>query len=196
MIEQISREFTSVADDDSNVCPLCHHVDRVEKVSSVVRRGSGLIVLPGMGGPQPFVSALAQTLSPPDLPSRMTLWGALANSIGSIVIGGFILLIIAGIRSIGLLGIPDGPADVAMIVTAFWFGLLIPIASFGLAARDEARARELTPRYARARSRWEETYYCSRDDIVFISDGGTTAQPERMADLLLGGPFRRVEGGA
>lgn len=196
MIEQISREFVPASEEGTNACPVCHHDDHVEKVSSVVRRGSGLIVLPGMGGPQPFVSALAQALSPPDLPSRMTFWGAIANAIGSILIGGFILLMIAGIRSIGVLGVPDGPADVAMIATAFWFGLLIPLVSFGFAARDEARARELTPQYARARSRWEEAYYCSRDDVVFMADGGTTAQPERMAELLMGSPFRRVEGGA
>jgi hypothetical protein len=52
----------------------------------------------------------------------------------------------------------------------------------------------LQPQYQRARERWEETYYCDRDDIVFLAESEVAERPERMSEMLMAGPFRINEG--
>ena len=194
MLEQVAREFMPAVQEDSNTCPICHSSDRIEKASSVVRQGTGLVVLPNVTGTHPFLSGLAQALSPPSPPKAATYQDAVVNTIGSWLIGALVLLTISGLRSIGYLGIPDAPADLAMAVTLAWFGLAIPLISFLKTAREEKKAQEWLPRYEQARARWENVYYCSRDDVVFLLHDGTTERPERMRDMLFASPLATARG--
>jgi hypothetical protein len=189
MLEQVAREFVSPVAEDSNVCPICHSSDRIEKASSVVRRGTGMIVLPNLPGGQPFLSGLAQALSPPSPPRPATYQDAVVGTVGSWLIGLLLLLFIGGLRGVGLLGIPDMPADVAMAVTVAWFGFLIPLVLFVEAAREERQAEKQRPHFETARARWENVYYCSRDDVVFLLHDEHTERPERMRDMLFASPF-------
>lgn len=161
-------------------CPVCHHIDRVEKASAAVRRTSGLLV----EADQLFVSELARLLSPPESPRAASLGETLSGIVAGLAVGALILLALTGAGAQGLLDLPSGPLEVASVVTVAWFGLVMPALLLGRYLTSRRHTRLAMPVWRAAIERWSRLYYCFRDDVVFLAPDGTAAPAERARDLL------------
>jgi predicted RNA-binding Zn-ribbon protein involved in translation (DUF1610 family) len=159
------------------------------------------------------MSDLAARLSHPDTPSFAGHVGKNPTgtllALGILITCASVLALGAGVcTAFGAFGTQQGPeADVlatglaTMVTCAFppLVGLAAGVAltywaakrrrvaseSYRLALEQAASARkEVQQRWQKARDRWENLYYCYRDDCVFVPDEGTFAPLSRKAEYL------------
>lgn len=184
MIEQLMRDGVPPAPEPWAACPVCHRDDQTERLATVIRKGTGYVLMTETNETRPFVSQLAHSVRPPEAPHPMTYGAALLKTVLSLLIGAAVIVLVLGLGAINELGLPGRPLDRAIIAAGVWFGFIVPAALFWRADRQiKAAAREL-PVYRTARSRWERSFYCNRDDVVFIPDENVMEHPDHMSKLL------------
>jgi hypothetical protein len=157
-------------------CPQCHRPDRVRKASGIYQSS----MRPGRLAPS---SQLADSLGPPGwvrrpLPDRVL--GALVFGLGVLgVLGGgvsFVNILLAllspgaGANS-GVLG------ELLHVLTLLGFAAVV-VGGLLLAKSGRARMQDayLLPGYSRAYVVWEQLFYCSRCDVVYLP-GETFVMP-------------------
>ncbi len=171
-------------------CPSGGHPQAVQKVSAVFAAGAsvsqgvgsasttsirysqrGGIGVASGGGPTEYhetrYTALAAMLAPPDEPQYESPWGWRSR-----LWVGFWLLAILAVPG----GVSRAPADIAVPV------LLVDVASIAILIwipvwhkrRTAARRREILgerhPRWETLMTRWDRSFYCHKDGIVFLPD--------------------------
>ena len=161
-------------------CPRCGMSEYVEKVSSLV----GAAPAGRFAGP-PFVSTsqadVRQKLALPGAPVYKSPW-----NFTTVFIFGIVLLVVLACAS-GmvswlqvLLKTPNdsgvlGNFVALTIFTLLWVALAIFI--FWSRRRIARERRAKIAAWQSVRARWEQTYYCARDDIVFLPGEQGTYKP-------------------
>lgn len=203
------------------VCPKCQRADAVRKVSAVVAEGtqvvesSGAAYVPAKHGSAliPVAetsvsrSALAAKLAPPRKPAKPFGYGCVAvllmTRLGLALLASitllalflcsypfmmnvylqnnalFIAILVIGIVLIGLMGV--------LTVRSGWRD--------ARSTGDERNSHE--PRmqaWERACDRWQQLYYCQRDDGVFIPGHSTFVPVEKMDAYLYSESKRKRRG--
>lgn len=170
-----------------SVCPRCGQIDAVQKVSSIVTGGISTIqyIPPGavIGHSEATsVSALAQRLMPPtkkpeDLGTRLFKIVLIAIAPG--LCG--ILCVASGLSrgSAGLAELVLGMLSLG--ISAVLFVLILYSLITGAASRKTAQDKAA---HETALIRWNQLYYCYRDDGVFIPGQNRFVPAGQMQTLL------------
>ncbi len=184
-------------------CPQCGQVDRVEKVSALLRAGTSAGLYSGTASGSGLVAgmsytALSQKLSPPIEPIYQSPWGGCSVTITA----GLVIWNIAFIVWV-CLGLSQSPTVVEALSHGnldYWrtFIIIIGVGLIGwviMAAIISTKNRTASergthfateyPRWERAIARWNELYYCSRNDVVFIPGKPNTCVPINEMQKLL-----------
>jgi hypothetical protein len=158
-------------------CPLCHSIDAVTKVSSIVDGGSATSVGYHATGRSYGTSvttsttALARKLSPPSLPRPPI---AAAGSVGfgaALLLGVGLFMAGVGYWMITTPGSTGPGSGFLFLVPGLGF-----IAYLLLAVIVTAIIRQKKrPGWQRAIEIWDHLYYCARNDVVFLPG----SSPER-----------------
>ncbi len=169
-------------------CPRCGKSDAVEKVSAVVEAAS----TGSFAGPASVWRSQAdvrQKLALPSAPVYTSPW----NFSGVFV---FVLVLVVLLAAIlGLVSwlplVVQAPTDPGLlwqfaglsIFTLVWLGLALFLVWSRRQMARERRAKVAA--WQSVRSRWEHTYYCARDDVVFLPDEqGTYKSASQMPWFL------------
>jgi len=164
-------------------CPVCHREDSIEKASSVVRRNSGQAFIGDGVVSYRFTSTIAVELASPPPPAAPT-WGDTAFRIFfSLAIAGLLGLAYYLATEIGDVTLP-GIADIALIAAGVWFGFLMPAKMAVETAFRRRNAQGSVPAWREATARWDNLYYCVRDDVGFVKGGKDWRTPDRVGELL------------
>ncbi len=172
------------------VCPECGKDDMVQKVSAIYSDGVSTISYQ-----QPVAiqtksgafygnidktavnsTALARRLAPPPMPKEP------GPSSGCVVVSLIVGLITALYISISL-GLEEGVLSYILFSAVAFF---IPMGLLGMYYKPALKEHKekLMPEWAKARQKWLELYYCSRNDCVFNPDTSESVPPEKMSTLL------------
>jgi hypothetical protein len=168
-------------------CPKCHQMDTVQKVSSVVSAGTATGTYAGPTSAVGYSSgnqggystmsgyttlagtsqtSLAQRLSCPPRPTYKSPWGFWS----------ICFLIIVGIPA--LTGTIFSFGSEQVLYGFFWLILVVLVIWYKQheASKRRAKVEAETPRWELAYQRWNELYYCSRNDVVFMPRWAGVAQ--------------------
>lgn len=172
-------------------CPLCHSIDTVTKVSSIVNAGSATSVGYHAAGRFSGTSvtrsttALARQLAPPSLPRfRVAAEGYNGCAVPLLMLAGFCFVAMGWLLGLPTAGGPPTNSNL-LSLPLILFGLgwiFYPIIGFTVVALIRHQKR---PRWEQARATWEQLYYCARNDVVFLP--GVPRQcvpPSRLSTLL------------
>lgn len=160
-----------VASDAELVCPQCHQVEPVQKVSSMV--GAGGSTRDGTA------AGLAETLARPARP----LVKEPRIAVGCVFVSVVALAIVVWGIAADNTTISHSAFVVAVVLWIAW--LVISSIRQLMAQRKVLHNRQAWPRVER---RWDDLYYCHRDALVFYgSDPGSSAPASRMRSLLFEG---------
>src|SRR5438874_2134015 len=149
---QVEREREAPPRSWADRCPVCGEHDHIERVSTVVHRNSGAVMIGGTS--YPYVSNLAKMLALPDAPKtpdgeallRRVFWSWLAATVGLAVL--FIL------REESPVDLPENILKIAMIGTGLVLGILIPVAALATFLWQQHVERVRMPVWLGARERW------------------------------------------
>jgi hypothetical protein len=172
-----------------SLCPLCQQGDRSEKVSSLVRRHSGTLYLPDSYEEVTFTTGLGRSLSLPGLPQPVSFEWLLSNSALSWMVTALGILLVVTLQTQNLFALPEAPLSAALVAIALWFGLVTPALLYRRYHDETSQVRSELPAWRLAKERWDHLYYCARDDVVYLKDGGPALPPEDMPRLLQVRPF-------
>jgi ribosomal protein L37E len=172
-------------------CPRCGTSEYVEKVSAIV----GAAPAGGFAGPPSMKTNqadLRQKLALPPAPVYRSPW-----NFGVILLFGIVLLVVfICLRStiLGWLMLYTTPNDsdtlggmiAFTIFTLLWLGLAIFIvwSRRSLARERRAKVAAWVAAWPSVRARWEQTYYCARDDIFFLPGEQGIYKPSEMEWFL------------
>lgn len=189
-------------------CPKCGRIDQVQKVSAVVSSGAttGQYTGSGMGFGSTYgrhgsvantlmfggatltggqETVLSQRLAPPMQPvyeKARIVWDT--NSQLALA-----LCIIGGVVGVPVAMIALSTSSLGCLIGLAIFGLsLVAIVSARRAHAKDVRAfyASENPRWQAAIDKWNDLYYCGRDDLVFIPETREMADAEEMMSFLYG----------
>jgi hypothetical protein len=143
------------------VCPECEKDDMIQKVSAMYSSGISTF------------TPLAQKLAPPAEPQKPSPIGCmtiLSATILSMLGGTFCQLIFGN----------DIFSSIVGIVVFVWFLVF--------SERNVAKKREaynaLMPLWTQRKAKWNELYYCARNDCVFYPNEGKAISADSMNELI------------
>jgi hypothetical protein len=167
-----------------SACPLCQSIDRVDKVSNIVRSGRGRLVWQD-GEVSHYETELSELLDVPPKPKRASIFRTVLGFVPPLLMLGTVFLGTALLKAQDYVDVSDDAIRVARNIGIAWFGVLIPCILIWryVQSRHELHHKEL-PLWALARRRWTSLYYCSRDDIIFAPNTTLLASPHEIRSLL------------
>ena len=151
-------------------CPICGHVDMVQKVSIIAE--NDVIQREGIYGTNTEPSPLAESLALPKKPERNT-------SAGCGLVIGLILLLFGGVGFYA-----GNRAELPLSVLLLVSGLLILIIGIAVDNRQKKEYQRLLARWPKAEERWNQLYYCRHDGTVFNPYDGASMQIKDMNGYL------------
>ena len=183
-----------------NACPECHRNDRAEKVSAIVNRDTVQISGSSQStstyvdrngytrretSDNPFSgvqqSNLAARLSPPAKPEAK---GACLRYLLYLPVLWIGIICFAGLVLPGNSDLPlktlAGVGLVVSILLLVW--ITLSIRNVNRKAKEK-QAQEMA-RWNKAVARWEQLYYCHRDDVLFVPGQSETIPVQSMLDYL------------
>lgn len=172
-------------------CPVCHNIDAVTKVSSIVDSGSATSVGYHTAGRFSGTSvttsttALARTLAPPSLPRfRVAAEGYNGCAIPLLMLLGLCFVVMGWLLGLPTTGGPPTNSNflsLPLILVGLGF-ILYPIIGFIVVTLIRYEKR---PRWEQARATWEQLYYCARNDVVFLPGTPQHCVPASRISTLL-----------
>lgn len=168
-------------------CPRCNQIDMSQSASSVVRGGisttayggssTGLGYIQGQGLVVTRGSHSGAALNQTELSSRLTLPNPpkYSNPYWWMLV--LLFVPVCGLGAFGPVGF--------IIGAVIWIGLAIGLFMW---CSNEAPKRQAVfdaamSQYNRAKDKWEQLYYCHRDDIIYLPNG-TYDRPDNMWNFL------------
>lgn len=168
------------------VCPKCGQIDRIQKVTSVVSEGTtrvrmeGTVSVRSEEGTRDIptrqegssVTELAKRLQKPTFPFGLIFKKFMYGSLIS-----FIAIVGLGMVAGGLVDFNFSRSEWIIRVVIILIGAICLISAIVFTAsfitslssgKIKEEGDEIQERYERAVRRWNQLYYCYRDDIVFI----------------------------
>jgi len=173
-----------------HICPACGRTEHVEKVSSVVHRNSGNVIVGGNSFP--YVSTLAAMLSLPPRPKSPSLESLAKTILISWGIGCALALVIFLLGDQGWVDVPEEPLRLGMVATVGILGVGIPLLALVRFLYWHVQEQRLLPSWQAARERWLRLYYCNWDDVVFLRDSEEFEPSERASALISPPKARRA----
>jgi hypothetical protein len=165
------------------VCPTCATSTRVDKVSSVVRRGRGRMIWES-GDVAHYETELSELLAPPSPPQTLPIHRLAVRTLTSFLILGVLLALIVGLEAQNYLTIESSVIAASRRIAIAWFGLIVPALLVFQFLRARSQYRKLLPLWLSARRRWSGLYYCPGDDLVFAPTLGKSASPAEIESLI------------
>jgi hypothetical protein len=164
-------------------CPVCRRPDRVDRVSNVVKAGTGrLMSIDGQS--YRFQTDLARMLCAPERPVASSILQTVVRLLVSIVALVVIMAIVTLLRTQGAVEIPPAPLDVAYYAAIAWFAIGMPAWALWRFWSEHQAVKAQEPSWQEARSRWARLYYCTRDDVVYMPGEKRAESPEQVDALL------------
>jgi hypothetical protein len=174
-------------------CPICNQIDRMAKVSAIVRAGtssgsySGTVSTFGKKNDSDSIgwtslsgsstTRLAQQLQMPQQPGGclqavLYVVGAFFLALGIVSLAALVLIVVLGMD----FSSPALGDSVLMVAVQTFIYLLIGIFVISQARRIKNKHQKVDmPRWRLAREKWDTLFYCERCDVVFQS--GTNPDP-------------------
>ena len=186
MIEELRTPETDAADlppPTDPPCPVCKRPDRVDRVSNVVKAGTGrLMSIDGQA--YRFQTDLARMLCAPERPVASTIFQTASRVLVALIGLAAVLGIIALLRMQELVEIPASPLNVATVAGVLWFGIGMPAWALWRHWSEYRAVKAQEPEWHEARSRWVRLYYCTRDDVIYMPGENRAESPEEVDALL------------
>ena len=135
-------------------CPICGHVDMVQKVSIIAE--NDVIQREGIYGTNTEPSPLAASLAHPEKPTRR-------SSAGCGLVIGILLVLFGGVGFV----CADNPAERPFLLHILVLGLPILIIGISVDDKHKKEYQHLLAQWPKAEARWNQLYYCRRDDVLF-----------------------------
>jgi hypothetical protein len=101
----------------------------------------------------------------------------------SLIIAALVGLAYVAATEIGNVEVPQ-IGKIALIAVGVWFGVLVPMKMAFETAYRRKVAETNIPAWREATSRWENLYYCVRDDVGFVKGSQEWRTPDRVGELL------------
>lgn len=166
----------------NTLCPKCNKDDQIQKVSSIYSGGTAIADYDTYAGRRTAVSTtnLAKKLSPPPKPKLADEGWSSCSGLAVFAIAGVILGFI--VRAISSVISPATKESAFPFIIGFligFFGLILLIKSY-----SAKQSKKLEPIYKNAVTKWNELYYCYRDDCVFDPSTNESTSSEEMDRLL------------
>ena len=169
-------------------CPSCAGSTRIDKVSSVVRRGRGRMIWES-GEVAHYETELSEMLAPPPPPETVPLKRLVVSVLMSFMVLGLLLALIVGLDVQTYVTIDSSVIAAARRIAFAWFALLVPALLIYQFVRARSHFRKELPAWLSARRRWSGLYYCPADDIVFAPVlGGASVPPAEIESLIYPAP--------
>ena len=178
---------------DTPVCPRCRQLDAVRKVSSIVKSGvstAGYTILAQQLTP-PTEKEIEQAIrqSYPHPASRLPTWrrGLAVLAILLPFVGGLCGAIFASIVSESQAG---GAVAVfvgvifGMILSGLMYVIYAPTVPTAIRSEGKNYPRMINQKKQEVLRRWNQLYYCQRDDVIFIPYESVAVSPEQMNSYL------------
>ena len=176
------------------VCPECGKDDMVHKVSAIY--DSGFVTVQNNSPLVPYgvvdrtltnITPLAQKLAPPPKPtlSGFATISPVVILIIALVIGLVLFCVLFPSVAWGSGG--SGGSGAEYIFECLIFILMMAIIGIPWGIYVAKKQKELQPQIAmweKAISKWQQLYYCSRNDCVFNPDTGKSVPPNRISALI------------
>jgi len=176
----------------TSVCPQCGKDDKIQKVSSVYSGGFSTAInnspLVAYGVEQRTITTitpLAQRLAPPAKPK---LTGCAATSpVAILIVAAVLSLILFCVLFPSLAWESSGANSWANCIFLGLMFIVMMAIGVPIGIYSVKKQKELHPQIAmweKAIQKWNEIYYCWRDDSLFDPASGKSVPSHRMSDLL------------
>lgn len=177
----------SATESSGSSCPICNKVDMSQSASSVVRGGisttayggssSGLGYIQGQGLVVTHGSHSGSAVNQTELSRRFTLPDPPKYSNPYLWMVALLFIPVCALFALGPVGV--------IIAALIWIGIGIGIYMW---ASNEAPKRKAAfdaamSQYNTAKGKWDQLFYCHRDDIIYLPDG-TFDHPNNMWSFL------------
>lgn len=163
-------------------CPVCGRVDRTDKASSVVRQNSGTVLV-AHAAPSTFETLLGSQLAQPHPPPEPD-WAQCATRIA---LSWILAALIYGAVNLADAFAGFSPPEwiqIAGTVAVIWFGLILPGLRLSRTFQEKTSLPSAGAAWLQAFERWNNLYYCSRDDVCFVEGESESCSPEGLRALL------------
>jgi hypothetical protein len=168
-------------------CPQCGKDDQIRKVTSIVTEGSTTIeytdslgTLAGSGSAA-VQTQLARRLMPPPRP-KATGCAATPDILKLLIVG--LIMALVSYCGLGLVGVDveglEPRSEGLLIYSTSGIILVIWLLWMAYAKVKQKELQAQIARWEKAFSKWQQSYYCARCDIVFVSGENQPISPERM----------------
>jgi len=159
----------------SDVCPLCHKNDQVQKVTSVVASGSlsGHHSVEGYEGHSSSQTDLSSKLAFGPLPEPNDAAGCIGMGclfIVALVVAAFAVFVTANTKGSVSGAISSNMTPFVLIVSIPVVCLVIIFLIARVRANNRKDFKKSQAAHERMRAPWERLYYCHRNDVVFLPD--------------------------
>ena len=168
-------------------CPVCYSVDRVDKVSNVVRTGRGKLIWED-GEVAHYETELSELLDEPRQPKAVPIHKALLGLVPPLLVLAATLGVLSLLSAQEYTTIPENALKASRNIALVWFGVLIPGVLLVRYLQGRSELEREVPRWMLARRRWTGLYYCSRDDVVYAENSDIVVSPAEVSDLLYDPP--------
>jgi len=183
-------------------CPKCGQTDSVAKISALFSRETVQARYAGIGvGASAWNGAWAGTfalsgsqqtllstqLAPPARPKPALRWGFSSITFLAVTALAVILTLLTGLLYV--VSPPHDPSIAQGAASLLAITILCVLISFVLLVRRSKSRRRIAEeerlRYEQAMHRWEQLYYCARNDLVFLpGDPQVSGSPSNMRTVL------------
>jgi hypothetical protein len=168
-------------------CPACAGSTRIDKVSSVVRRGRGRMIWES-GEVAHYETELSEMLAPPPPPRALPIQRLVIRVLTSFLILGILLALTVALDAQNYVTMEPGVIAASRRIAIAWFALLVPALLVYQFLRARNDFRKQLPLWLSARRRWSGLYYCPSDDIVFAPVLGASVPPAEIESLIYPAP--------
>jgi len=176
-------------------CPDCGQVDMVQKVSALVEGGTVAGIYSSTAGSHISgitLSTKASQLAPPSKPTYKGPWGFFSVVFVGLGIfwGGIFLIAMLAVLVTDRYG--DAIHRLVAIATygifaAFCLGITFLIFRWkrNTALARQSRYKDANSQWVRSMDKWNQLYYCARNDVVFLPNkAGACVPASQMLRLL------------
>lgn len=154
------------ADNSKPTCPVCHQADKVRRLRDVYHEG-------------------VARFAPPAMPTKTVRMQSYVVT-GMVLVGIciFCIIVFIGSESFGQGFSWVELALVSISIICIVAALVLSYIAFTKVVKGDNEASVRYAAWDQAVANWERLRYCSRDDVVFDSQGGKTLTEQELSALL------------
>jgi hypothetical protein len=148
------------------LCPVCHQSDQVMKASKAYESG-------------------VTRLAPPVMPvANVGMMGFVLIAAALVSVGVFFILIWSGTNGYGGWPVAVQVIQVVLTILAIVVALVLTLIALLRVVAGDTKSQKYLPAYDEALAKWNNLYYCKRDDVVFDPQTNKTISDATLRDML------------